>query len=159
MIAYHNEHTATAAPSSISRTFIEEICEKRSQLRTSTMVFLINTDVVRNSLLAVNLKFLEKGPTQIKLGLPLCGATFDLNWGFPYVDINKYSDDVSGFEPPDYRFEDPASRDTWGYRFCPVENDEIPAMICELANIRIMRKTGSRYRGPTLRSQLRIVNL
>jgi len=115
---------------------IEEICQKRGDLPTPPQAFLISSGSMRNSLLAVRADFLDQGESLSWPGLLLLGATFDLDWGYAFVEVNTRVDGFAEFEQPSCRFEDSAAGDTWGYRLCPVENHMIPTILSELAHIR-----------------------
>lgn len=130
------ELTVTAG-SVITVAEIETICKIRSELSEPPQAFLISVDSMRNSLLAVRTEFLGNGEGLSWPGLPFLGATFDLSWGYAFVDVSKCEDGDAEFKQPSCRFEDSAVGDTWGYRFCPIDANQIPKMIHELGHIRI----------------------
>lgn len=115
---------------------IERICQYRSELSDPPQAFLISTDSTQNSLLAVRADFLDCGEGLSWPDMPLLGAAFNLDWGYAFVDVITASNGLVRFEQPSCRFEYSAKGDTWGYRFCPVENCEISKLINQLSDIR-----------------------
>jgi len=115
---------------------IERICRERAETSHPAEAFLIRDTSVENCLLAAYITFLERGEDLRWPGLPLLGATFNLSWGFSTVDVVARRDGSKIFEPPSRPFEEFALSDTSGYRFCPVEIEELPKVLQELANIR-----------------------
>jgi hypothetical protein len=115
---------------------IEKICTDCSELPDPPQAFLVSASSSRNSLLAVGTEFLNEGEGLQWPGLPLLGATFDLDWGYAFIDLKNRSDGSLEFQQPSGRFEDFAVGDTCGYRLYPLDNQEIPTLLCELSKIR-----------------------
>ena len=115
---------------------IESICQNRSESQDPPQAFVISSARMWNSLLAVRTDFLDEGEGLPWPGLSLLGATFNLDWGYAFVDVETGPDGQSRFEQPSCRFEDSATGDMSGYRLCPVDNSEIIQTIDEFAQIR-----------------------
>jgi hypothetical protein len=122
--------------SHLSSSEIEKICRERSELPRPPQAFLLSASSSKNSLLAVETEFLNEGEGLRWPGLPLLEATFDLDWGYAFIDVGNCPDGSTEFQQPSGRFEDFAVGDTCGYRLCPLENSEIPKLLAELSNIR-----------------------
>ena len=120
----------------LAGTQIEDICRQKSDLDEPPQAFLISESSTQNALLAISLDFLSEGADLSWPGLPLLGATFDLDWGFASASINNPVDGLAEFIPQFYRAGDSESGGTFGYRFCPTEYREMPRVISELAYIR-----------------------
>jgi len=115
---------------------IKRICQDRGESQEPPQAFLVSTSCTQNSLLAVRTDFLDRGEGLPWPGLPLLGATFDLDWGYAYVDVQIRADGATVFEQPFGRFEDSETGDIYGYRFCPVDDSGLPQTIRELGRIR-----------------------
>jgi hypothetical protein len=120
----------------LTRKDIEQICQNRSELAFPPQAFLICADSTQNSLLAVSIDFLDGGEGLPWPGIPLLGATLNLDWGYAFVHVINEPNGLVRFEQPSCRFEDSAVGDVWGYRFYPVDNREIPKLLNEFASIR-----------------------
>jgi hypothetical protein len=138
---------------------IEQTCRNQSEVQIPPQVFFIKSSKMRNSLLAVRTDFLDEGEGMPWPGLPLLRASFNLDWGYAFVDVKADAEAKSKFEQPSCRFEDSATGDTWGYRLCPVDDCEIIKTLEELAHIRL-KLSQPRGNAPRhVESQIFVVNL
>jgi hypothetical protein len=82
------------------------------------------------------MEFLEQGQLLACPGLPLVGAAFDPDWGFARAEIKLDPDGKADFRLPSGHFDTFRDGDTSRYRLCPVDAQEIPQLIRQLAHIR-----------------------
>lgn len=115
---------------------IERICEKFRRKTNPPEVFLVTSKAIRGALLGVSMAFLERGQLLPCPGLPLVGAAFDPDWGFARAEVALRDDGSVDFRLPSGRFDPLGDGDTYGYRLCPIDNDQIPEAISQLAKIR-----------------------
>lgn len=121
---------------SLSTAEINLICQQASEQEPPIPVILINGKSLQNSLLAVNLEFLESGQSLPWPGMELIGATFDPNWGFSCVEIRSNASNASEFVTPSRYADYGIVGDMCGYRLCPIERDEISTVIEDIQKIR-----------------------
>jgi hypothetical protein len=115
---------------------IERICQERSEEAKPPEVFLLSCRSLANSLLAVNVEFLEKGQLVPYPRLPLFGEAFDPDWGFARAEIKLHGAGPAEFQVPPGHPDTFTNGSTWGYRVCPIDSREIPDTIAQLAHIR-----------------------
>lgn len=115
---------------------VERICRECSEEACPPEVFLVNCKSIGNALLGVRLEYLEQGQLLLWPGLPLVGATFDLDWGFASAVIGLGRDGSTDFRSPEGLFDVAGDRDTFGYRLCPIDDHEIQEAIEQIAQIR-----------------------
>jgi hypothetical protein len=114
---------------------IERICQVCSEKEIPPKVFLLSS-VSSNSLLVVRVEFLEDGQLITCPGLPLVGAVFGPDWGYARAELSIRSDGTAEFREPSGHPDTFMNGDTWGYRLCPIDNQEIPQSLAQLACIR-----------------------
>ena len=138
---------------------IESICQSRSESENPPQAFVISSAGMKNSLLAVRTDFLDEGECLPWPGLSLLGATFNLDWGYAFVDVKTDVDGQCRFKQPSCRFEDSATGDTSGYRLCPIDDREMIQTIDELAQIRKKVSEPRRTAPRRVASQVIVANL
>lgn len=115
---------------------IERICREYGGAETPPEAFIVSSKLIEGQLLAMNLEFLEEGQQLPCPGLPLAGAAFDPDWGFSQVEAGLRRDGSAEFRLPPIHSESLASGDIHGYRFCIIDDQEVPGVIGQLADIR-----------------------
>jgi|ERR1039458_9391203 hypothetical protein len=115
---------------------IERICREYGGAEAPPEAFIVSSKLIEGQLLAVNLEFLEVGQQLPCPGLPLAGAAFDPDWGFSQVEVGLRRDGSAEFRLPSIHFESLASGDMHGYRFCILDDYEVPEVIGQLTHIR-----------------------
>jgi hypothetical protein len=115
---------------------IERFCREVSEGAHPPEAFLVTSKAIAGALLGVSLEFLEQGQLMPWPGVPLVGATFDPDWGFARAVIGFDHDGSADFRLPPGPFDTEGDHDTYGYRMCPIHNNEIPEAIKHLAHIR-----------------------
>src|SRR5579859_7525996 len=120
----------------LSDLSVEEICRKCSEDQQPPEAFLVASISTANQLLGVSLPFLEQGQSLPCPGLPLVGAAFDPTWGFAEATVGKCEGRLADFRAPISRFDMGEHGDTYGYRLCPIDVEQIPVAIGQLARIR-----------------------
>jgi hypothetical protein len=115
---------------------IECICREYGGAEAPPEAFMVSSKLIEGQLLAISLEFLEGGQQLPCPGLPLAGAAFDPDWGFSQVEVGLRSDGSAEFRLPSIHFESLASGGIHGYRFCILDDHEVPEVIGQLANIR-----------------------
>jgi hypothetical protein len=115
---------------------IERICRENSERAQPPEAFIITSESVSGALLGVSLEFLEKGQLLACPGLPLAGAAFNPDWGFPRAEINLHHDESADFGLPPGSLDALTHGNMFGYRLCPINNHEIPGVARQLAYIR-----------------------
>jgi hypothetical protein len=126
----------TLYTSAASELDIEQICRLYSEAETPPEAFIVRSKLVEGQLLAISLGFLEDGQQLPCPGLPLAGAAFDPAWGFSQAEVGLRRDGSAEFRLPPVHLENLASGDVYGYRFCVLEDNEVPEIIAQLAHIR-----------------------
>jgi hypothetical protein len=119
-----------------ANTDIERILEECSERTQVPEVLLLTSESVDGAILAINMEFLEQGQLLACPGLPLVGAAFDPDWGFARVEIKLIPDSKADFHLAGGHFDTFRDGDTSGYRLCPIDAQEIPQLIRQLAHIR-----------------------
>lgn len=120
----------------VSELDIERICREYGEAEAPPKAFIVSSKLIEGQLLAVNLEFLEEGQQLPCPGLPVAGAAFDPDWGFSQVEVALRLDGSAEFRLPSIHFETLASGDIHGYRFCILDDHEVPEVIGQLADIR-----------------------
>jgi hypothetical protein len=115
---------------------IERICQKYGEAEEPPEAFMVSSKLIEGQLLAMNLEFLEQGQQLPSPGLPLAGAALDPDWGFSQAEVGVRRDGSAEFRLPSIHFENLASGDIHGYRFCILDDHEVPEVISQLAHIR-----------------------
>ena len=115
---------------------IECICRYFGEAEAPPEAFMVSSKLIEGQLLAMNLEFLEEGQQLPCPGLPLAGAAFDPDWGFSQVEVGLRRDGSAEFRLPAIHFESLASGDIHGYRFCILDDNEVPEVISQLTHIR-----------------------
>jgi hypothetical protein len=115
---------------------IERICREYGEAEAPPEAFMISSKLIAGQLLAINLEFLEEGQQLPCPGLPLAGAAFDPDWGFSQAEVGLRRDGSAEFRLPSIHFESLATGDIYGYRFCILDDHEVPEAIGQLAHIR-----------------------
>jgi hypothetical protein len=125
---------------------IERICREYGEAEAPPEAFTVSSKLIEGQLLALNLEFLEEGQQLPCPGLPLAGAVFDPDWGFSQVEVGLRRDGSAEFRLPSIHFESLANGDVYGYRFCILDDHEVPEVVDQLAHI---REELARRRGET----------
>ena len=120
----------------VSELDIERICREYGEAEAPPKAFIVSSKLIEGQLLAVNLEFLEEGQQLPCPGLPVAGAAFDPDWGFSQVEVALRLDGSAEFRLPSIHFETLASGDIHGYRFCILDDHEVPEVIGQLTHIR-----------------------
>jgi hypothetical protein len=115
---------------------IERICREYSEEADPPEAFLATGKSIRGLLLGISLEFLERGQSLPCPGLPLVGAAFGPDGGFARAVISLNRNGSGVFRLPSGTFESAECRDTYGYRLCPIDGNEIPEAISQLGHIR-----------------------
>ncbi|MHB8390954.1 MAG: hypothetical protein ACYDBH_15460 [Acidobacteriaceae bacterium] len=115
---------------------VERICRESSEKSQPSEAFILTSDSVGGAMLAVNMRFLERGQLLACPGLPLLGAAFGPEWGFARAEINLNRNGSAEFCSPHGHSDTFTEGDMFGYRLCPMESHEIPGVIRQLAHIR-----------------------
>lgn len=122
--------------STVSEVDIERICREYGDAEAPPEAFIVSSKLIEGQLLAINLEFLEEGQQLPCPGLPLAGAAFNPDWGFSQVEVGLRRDGSAEFRLPSIHFESLASGDIHGYRFCILDDHEVPEVIGQLTHIR-----------------------